>query len=251
MKTINFKQLNFQAGDYVLDLGCGEGRHVIAAYAEADVCAVGVDLGFNDVKVTREKFQPFAEDNKDKKQLYVSCADALRLPFPDAIFDKVICSEVLEHIPDYQSTLREIARVLKPGGVAAISVPSFAPEWLCWRLSDDYHSNEGGHIRIFKSHELKRAVENSGLFFIRQHKAHALHSIYWWLQCLFWKTKENNPLVKAWHQLLLWDLMEKPKATRAADALLNPLIGKSLVMYFHKGSKAMQPQRYVFAEEQL
>ncbi|HNL92072.1 MAG TPA: hypothetical protein PKH01_04145, partial [Pseudomonadales bacterium] len=121
-------------------------------------------------------------------------------------------------------------------GVAAISVPRYVPEWICWALSDAYHSNEGGHIRIFKEHLLKRDVERTGLRFIRRHWAHALHSIYWWLQCAFWASKEKNPLVQQWHKLLVWDMMEQPALTRVLEKTLDPLIGKSVVLYFYKPS---------------
>ena len=49
----------------VLDLGCGEGRHVISAYVEANVHSVGVDLSLDDLKTTRDKFADFAEPDND------------------------------------------------------------------------------------------------------------------------------------------------------------------------------------------
>ena len=237
MKTVNFEVLGLKAGDTVLDLGCGEGRHVISVYVEANVTSIGMDLGFNDLKTTQDKFTPFAEPDNTQKAFALTCANALQLPFPDASFDKVICSEVLEHIPDYEGALKEIERILKPGGVAAISVPRYGPEWICWQLSDDYHSNEGGHLRIFTSRQLRRDVQQTGLRYIRQHWAHALHSVYWWLQCAFWKTKDTNPLVQAWHKLVVWDMMENPPLTKTIETLFNPLIGKSVVMYFYKPSR--------------
>jgi ubiquinone/menaquinone biosynthesis C-methylase UbiE len=236
MKTVDFATLGFRSGDKVLDLGCGEGRHVISFYVEADVHAIGVDLGFADLKTTANKFAPFAEPQNTRKQFHLACTNALQLPFADASFDKVICSEVLEHIPDYQGALREIERILKPGGVAAISVPRYVPEWICWALSDAYHSNEGGHLRIFKEHSLRREIENTGLRFIRRHWAHSLHSIYWWLQCAFWQTKNSNFLVQQWHRLVVWDMMEQPMLTHTIEKILDPLIGKSVVMYFYKRS---------------
>jgi SAM-dependent methyltransferase len=237
MKTVDFDTLQFRDGDTVLDLGCGEGRHVIAFYVEANVHAIGVDLGFADLQKTAEKFAPFHEPDNGKKQLHLACTNALQLPFANASFDKVICSEVLEHIPDYHGALLEIARILKPGGVAAISVPRYVPEWICWALSDEYHSNEGGHLRIFNENQLKRDITNTGLCFIRRHWAHALHSVYWWLQCAFWNTKNTNPLVQAWHKLVVWDMMEQPALTGTLEKILNPLIGKSVVMYFYKPSE--------------
>jgi ubiquinone/menaquinone biosynthesis C-methylase UbiE len=237
MKTVNFDLLGLTSGNTVLDLGCGEGRHVISVYVEANVTSIGMDLGFNDLKTTQDKFMPFVEPDNTQKAFALTCANALQLPFPDASFDKVICSEVLEHIPDYEGALKEIERILKPGGVAAISVPRYGPEWICWQLSDDYHSNEGGHLRIFTASQLRRSIERTGLRYIRQHWAHALHSIYWWLQCAFWKTKDTNSLVQAWQKLVVWDMMENPPLTKTIEAILNPLIGKSVVMYFYKPSR--------------
>ena len=243
MITIDYPTLGLRSGDTVLDLGCGEGRHVIGFYVESDVHAIGVDLGFNDLKTAATKFEPFADPQNPRKQFHLACTNALKLPFADNSFDKVVCSEVLEHIPDYAGAIREISRILKPGGVAAISVPRYVPEWICWALSDEYHSNEGGHLRIFQAHALRREIEGNGLRFIRRHWAHALHSIYWWLQCAFWKTKEQNWLVQQWHRLLVWDMMEQPLLTATLEKLLNPLIGKSVVMYFYKPSEVTGASR--------
>ena len=115
---------------------------------------------------------------------------------------------------------------------AAVSVPRFGPEWICWRLSDAYHEVEGGHVRIFQRRQLKRAVEALGLRLYGAHHAHALHSPYWWLKCLFWSTADDAWLVRQYHRFLVWDLMKSPAVTQLLERLLNPLMGKSLVMYF-------------------
>jgi SAM-dependent methyltransferase len=146
----------------------------------------------------------------------------------------VICSEVLEHIPNYASFLDEIHRVLKPGGLFAVSVPRYFPEWVCWQLSDAYHEVEGGHVRIFRTGELKQRIQNLGMKFLTRHWAHSLHVPYWWLKCLFWKNADEHFLVTQYHRLLVWDLMHRPWLTQALDRLLNPLLGKSVVMYFRQ-----------------
>ena len=61
MQTVDFRHLPLCPGDRVLDLGCGEGRHVISAYVEADVQSIGVDLSLDDLRTTRDKYQDFAE----------------------------------------------------------------------------------------------------------------------------------------------------------------------------------------------
>jgi ubiquinone/menaquinone biosynthesis C-methylase UbiE len=163
-------------------------------------------------------------------------ANALELPFADNTFDKIICSEVLEHIPDYEGALKEIERILKPGGLFCASVPRFWPEWVCWHYSDEYHENEGGHVRIFLEKQLRRKIEANGFSFYHRHFAHALHSPYWWMQCMDWQNKENNKYVKAYHKLLVWDMMERPLVTRLAEKAMNPVMGKSVVMYFKKAA---------------
>jgi ubiquinone/menaquinone biosynthesis C-methylase UbiE len=223
-------------GDVVLDLGCGEGRHVISTYAEGkNVTSVGVDLSFDDLCTSQKRFNEFPRIHDANKHFALSVGSALNLPFADNTFDKVVCSEVLEHIPDYRQALTEINRVLKPNGLFAVSVPRYWPEKICWCLSDEYHANEGGHLRIFKARALRQEVEHFGMRYIKGHWAHALHSPFWWLKCLFWQTQESNWLVKMYHRLLVWDLLDRPWVTRVVEQCLNPLMGKSVVMYFHKG----------------
>ncbi|MEZ5570687.1 MAG: class I SAM-dependent methyltransferase [Halioglobus sp.] len=236
MKTVDFRHLPLDTGDLVLDLGCGEGRHVISAYVEANVHSIGVDLSLNDLKITRERFANFAEPDNDAKSFGLSSASALELPFADNTFDKVICSEVLEHIPDYGTALREIERVLKPGGLFCASVPRRWPEKICWALSEDYHLVPGGHLRIFRSDELRKEIEYLGFTHYYRHWAHALHVPFWWLKCLFWQSRDTNWLVKQYHRLLVWDLMENPALTRILEKSMNPIMGKSVVMYFRKGA---------------
>lgn len=234
MQTVDFRHFPLDPGDRVLDLGCGEGRHVISAYLEARVESIGVDLSVSDLQTTREKFQDFEQHDDPERLFALASANALELPFADNSFDKVICSEVLEHIPDYRGALAEIQRVLKPGGLFCASVPRRWPEKVCWALSSAYHQVPGGHVRIFRARELRGDIEGLGFKHYYRHWAHALHAPFWWLKCLFWKTQDSNWLVAQYHRLLVWDLMEKPAFTRVLEACLNPVVGKSVVMYFRK-----------------
>jgi SAM-dependent methyltransferase len=159
--------------------------------------------------------------------------DATQLPFVDGAFDRIIASEVLEHIHDDAAAMSELARVLRPGGTMAVTVPSYAPERVCWALSEEYHAPyvPGGHVRIYRESELRGKLRDAGMAPGFAHHAHALHSPYWWLRCAVGPANENNPLVHAYRRLLEWDITSAPPVTRWADRLLNPLLGKSLVVY--------------------
>lgn len=236
MLTIDFDRLDVREGDLVLDLGCGEGRHVLSLFKEFNIWSVGLDLGFDDVQKTKYLFDRLPENEPSENtgwQLF--CGNALQLPFADQSFDHIVCSEVLEHIPDYKSALKEIYRILKPGGTLIVSVPRYWPERICWAFSDEYHEVEGGHVRIFNASTLKNNIETMGLKCWAKHWAHSLHSPFWWLKTLFWDNRDNNKLVQLYHRFLVWDITKQPLATKVLDKCLNPIMGKSVVFYFTKG----------------
>ncbi len=237
LQTIDFARLELQPGERLLDLGCGEGRHSILAYLDAPIEVVGLDLSGEDLNTSQARFQEFVDPDDHHRCLNFVRGSGLSLPFPDHTFDVVVCSEVLEHIPDFEAVLDEIRRVLKPGGRIAVSVPRFFPEWVCWQFSDAYHEVPGGHVRIFRTGTLKKAIEKRRFSFRERHWAHALHVPYWWLRCLFWDRGESAWPVRTYHRLLVWDLMQGPWLTRTLDKLLNPLLGKSVVMYFNDGAE--------------
>lgn len=237
MQTIDLNVLGLRDGQRALDLGCGAGRHVHAMYYHAQCHVVGLDLGFEDVRKTREGFGTCPDmEPETQRSFSLTVGNALSLPFPDASFDKVLCSEVLEHIPNYKQAVAEIDRILKPGGTFAVSVPRFWPEWVCWALSDDYHNEPGGHVRIFRESELKGAVENRGLSFFHRHFAHGLHSPYWWLKCAVGVKREDVKLVNLYKRFLEWDILQRPWLTRTLEKIAGPLMGKSVVLYFTKGA---------------
>ncbi len=235
MHTIDFERLYLRDGMRVLDLGCGQGRHIQGLYYAADMMCLGMDLCFDDILHTRDGFDEFPDFSDDRGQSYgLACTDALQLPLPDASLDRVICSEVLEHLPDYHTALKEIARVTKPGGMFAMSVPRAWPERICWNLSEAYHNTPGGHVRIFNANTLRADIERTGFRFVGKHYAHGLHSPYWWLKCLLWKRRDDHPLVLAYKRFLEWDIIARPMLTRVLEAMASPIMGKSVVMYYER-----------------
>ena len=234
MQTINFDKLNINAGDTVLDIGCGEGRHSIGLYVDREVNAIGIDLSMEDMKTAKNRIKDFSISETNTSSCAFGAGDIKSLPFEDNVYDAVICSEVLEHLESLDDAVSEIVRVLKPGGVLAVSVPRFIPELICWKLSSEYSKTPGGHVRIFRQKNLKKLILKESVSYTSFHWAHALHSPYWWLKCIFWGREKEHWLVTKYHQFLVWDLMQNPLLTRFLEAVLKPFIGKSLVMYFVK-----------------
>ncbi len=235
MLTARYDVLGVTTGDAVLDLGCGFGRHAFEA-ARRGALVVAVDAGRDEVNAVRATFAAMVEAGELDVTARAAAVqgDALALPFADASFDRVICSEVLEHIPDDVGAMSELVRVLRPGGTMAVTVPRRGPERINWALSSAYHEVPGGHIRIYSRHVLEGRLRAAGLRVRSHHYAHALHSPYWWLKCLVGTTNDTHFLVRQYHRLLVWDIMKRPALTTRLEALLNPVLGKSLVLYLEK-----------------
>ena len=229
MLTVDFGRLRVKPRDRVLDLGCGTGRHAFECYRRGGV-VVALDRSPSEVKRMFAAMREAGEPAPGGRAVAL-LGDAHQLPFPDGTFHAVILSEVLEHIPDDRHAIAEVARILRPGGTLAVTVPRWWPERVCWALSDAYHQVEGGHVRIYRRRELLSRLRAAALVPVGSHHAHALHSPYWWMRCLFGIENEAAVLPRLYHRLLVYDIMHRPWWTRTAERLLNPVLGKSLVIY--------------------
>lgn len=238
MLTVDFARFPVGPGDRVLDLGCGGGRHSFEAYRRgADVVAFdrsAEDLG--EVSALLAAMGAEGEAPPGTRAASVR-GDALGLPFADGAFDRVIAAEIFEHIPADSLGLSELVRVLRPGGLTAVTVPRWLPERVCWSLSRAYQHEEGGHVRIYTRGELAAKLRQAGLEPFGTHTAHALHAPYWWLRCAIGLNRDAA-LPRLYHRVLVWDLLRRPWPTRIAEQALNPLIGKSLVVYARKPAAA-------------
>jgi SAM-dependent methyltransferase len=230
--TIDFDRLGIRAGARVLDLGSGPGRHAFEALRRGAhvVCADLLDDDLRRALATLTAME-------DAGEAPVSAAfgavrgDAVSLPFATASFDHVIAAEVLEHVPADERAMGEIARVLRRGGTAAVSVPRWLPERVCWALSDRYHDRPGGHVRIYRGAELRGRLASAGLRVTGSDHVHALHAPYWWLRCLVGPDDDRAWAVRQYHRLLVWDIGRRPRPLRLVERALDPVLGKSLVVY--------------------
>jgi ubiquinone/menaquinone biosynthesis C-methylase UbiE len=119
-----------------LDVGCGNG-FITEVVAPGFKEVVGIDVE----EVRLEEFREHVSDKSDFKVLSMSAAE---MEFPDEFFSFITSFEVLEHVPDLESTVREIKRVCKPGGIVVISVPQvwFPFENHGARVGDRIYSNK-------------------------------------------------------------------------------------------------------------
>lgn len=165
-----FGYLDIKPSDKVLDAGCGEGFYVMLLDQLYGCQVVGLD---NDPGILERAKKWVGE----KEGIKFIVGDVTKLLFANESFDKVILSEVLEHIPGDRQALSEIYRVLKPGGVLGITVPShnypflWDPlNWLREHLGLGHFSPDSGflggiwamHLRLYYPPEIKKLVEEAG-----------------------------------------------------------------------------------------
>lgn len=228
--TVDLERLRVRSGDTVLDAGCGEGRHCFGVL-ERGARVVGLDLDRDALGAAAGALR---KRGRELGRLGAMLrGDTFRLPFRDGTFDRVICSEVMEHVHDYRGAARELARVTRPGGMLAVTIPTATSELLYLRAGDDYFESPGGHIRIFRPRQLARALSGAGLATVGVGFAHALHTPYWVLRSLVGLPRaDRNPLVQAYRHFLIAAVGSR--FTVQLERWLNYCFPKSLILYAEK-----------------
>jgi SAM-dependent methyltransferase len=238
--TVAFDRLDVRPGSRVLDLGCGGGRHAFEAWRRG-ATVVALDGSRRELRDVQHLVRAMADAGEVRHPVPggVTNADALALPFPSGVFDVVIAAEVLEHVGRDTAALAELVRVTRPGGRIVVTVPAPGPERVCWALDRRYHEQPGGHVRIYRRHELEAKLAAAGVRPVGTHRAHALHSPYWWLRCATGVDRpEQVGAARRYHDFLVWQLTTRPRFVDAVEDLLNPILGKSLVVYADKPADA-------------
>jgi SAM-dependent methyltransferase len=235
MLTVDFARFDLRPGHRLLDLGCGGGRHAFEALRRG-ATVIALDYAFDELRDVRGVMGAMADVGEIAPGVTggVVNGDALALPFPDGTFDRIIASEVLEHIWADELAIDELVRVLRPGGRLAVTVPSEIPERLCWALDTNYHDTPGGHIRIYRRRDLEAKLARGGVALRGAHRAHALHSPYWWVKCAVGVENNGAWPVRKYREFLEWQITQQPEWVGSVDRALNPVLGKSLVVYTEK-----------------
>lgn len=229
--TVDLERLRVGPGDLLLDAGCGEGRHCFGAL-ERGARVVGLDLDRDSLRLAGRALVRRAAERGGLGGMLQG--NTFALPFRDATFDRVICAEVMEHVHDFRAAARELARVTKPGGRLAITIPTATSEHLYLRLGDDYFESPGGHIRIFRPRQLALGLADAGLATEGVGFAHGLHTPYWVLRSVVGLPRaDESRLVREYRLMLI-----RATASRWMDLLerhlLNFICPKSVILYASK-----------------
>jgi SAM-dependent methyltransferase len=234
--------LQISDGHIVLDAGCGEGRHTFEACKRAECSVYAMDIDHESLRKVRYMLCRMLEQRELTGWGEIMEGSAMELPFADGTFDRIICSEVLEHIPDENVGMRELTRVLKPGGRMAVSVPTFFTEAIYGKLSYLYFHNPGGHVRKFHYTELIADLRACGLQVYAIRYKHALHSIYWLLRCAFGLENEQSPIPALYHAFLVRAINSRFVDT--FESACDYFFPKSVVVYTRKPNGVGPEPRY-------
>ena len=239
MDTVSLDLLGLRDGDCLLDVGCGSGRHVLTACLRRCV-VIGFDRALRELKAT--KFLGFCLGTEGKLRASGSVVqgDALHLPFADQSIDRIICTEVFEHVPDDSVLAAELARVLRPGGTIAVSVPDGWSEWLVWRMAAAQGVPPGEHVRRYGRGEMERLLRSYGFQVYARRFLHSLETPYWLIWFGSQKGDARWRLSAAWHEFLGARSAEGSHLLMRLEGIGNRILPKSAVFYARKTREAAQ-----------
>lgn len=148
------------SGAPLVDIGVGGSGYTVIEAARAGQPAVGCDLSLEGLLAAR-RFA--AAEGVSDRTLWVCCS-AEKLPLASASFGSALAIAVIEHVPDDHAALHELARVLRPGGHAWVTVPhalrNISPPF---RPANRRHDRRLGHLRRYRAGALADAALRVGL----------------------------------------------------------------------------------------
>jgi SAM-dependent methyltransferase len=237
-QSIDPALLDIGPDDRVIDLGCGTGRHVLEL-CKSPGTILGADLSRHDLRVGRYLIEMMRRDGDVKARVHWLQTAGERLPFIDGAFDRVICTETLEHVDDDSVLARELVRVLKPGGILAVSVPDEYSEKIFWKLSKNYRTHAGGHVRIYERPRIVALMRQAGLEPFAVRYRHSLETLYWLSHVAFWSDwGKQGPITRVFRRVLDSQTTRQSRIVTALDDIGNRILPKSIVVYSRKPREA-------------
>lgn len=230
MLTVDFDLLGVEAGDVMLDAGCGEGRHSFECIARG-ARVMSVDMDMESVRKARYTMAYMKKNGQAPAEgrYQVQIGDALNLPFRDETFDKIICSEVMEHVSDDNRACAELARVLKKDGRIAITVPTFISEMVYDILTYEYFTSPGGHVRKYVPRRLAKIMSDNGLTPYGVDFRHSLHTVYWLIRCVVGLHLNDHPFTRGYRAFLTLGMGSA--FMRRVERVLDGFFPKSIILY--------------------
>jgi SAM-dependent methyltransferase len=233
LTSIDLDLLRLSPGDHVIDIGCGTGRHIVEM-SRRPCYVVGVDRDPDELLFSKGYLYCLICDGDMRAKANLLLGEGDRLPFVDASFDRVVCTEVLEHVPDDGLVARELARVLRPGGTMAVSVPDHLVEAVCWRLTSLRGAPIRDHVRIYDRRRISALLRSEGLIPYASRCRHSLESLYWLLLFARGRRNSRGSAFAFYEEFIERKTMEGSAALRWMERVGDRVLPKSLVVYCRK-----------------
>ena len=230
MLTVDFDRLGVSPSDLLLDAGCGEGRHSFESISRG-ARVWSLDMDMESVRKARYVLAHLMNDRKifNESGYLVLIGDTLNLPFENETFDRIICSEVMEHVVDDDLACRELSRVLKTSGTIAITVPTYFSEQIYDLLTYEYFTSPGGHVRKYLPKKIAAIMKSNSLEIYGIGFKHSFHTIYWLIRCVVGLHSDNHPITRVYHSFLT--RIMHSKLMKRIEGFFDYFFPKSMVLY--------------------
>ena len=216
------------AADVVLDVGCGDGGNIYFAGQQ------GAHVAFIDVEPERVAETERRARTSQARDVIPIVSDCNPIPLPDGYASVVICTEVLEHVPDPERLVAELVRVGGPGARYLISVPDPVAESVQRKLAPASFFREPNHIRTFERDAFMQLLMRHGLLIERMHGYGFFWSVWW---AMFWSCDaagegRSHPALQHWSQS--WMAMLESRDGKKIKAALDEMMPKSQLLLARK-----------------